>query len=108
MRRVLLESAFIVHGKPLAPSKKLSPGPPGMKMVVGAWAVLFLDSYHGLAHRFPMTTLARILTEVPKKDARVVRLVNARDSDEPAVRLHSWSCFADACLADISSVAMED
>lgn len=53
-------------------------------------------------------TLARILTKVPEKDARVVGLVNARDGDEPAVRLHSWGCFADGCLGCISSVAMED
>lgn len=45
LRVVLFESGLMMHGKLLSPpSKKEEPGPPGIHIVVGAFAELFLAS----------------------------------------------------------------
>lgn len=72
-RVLLFESGLMMQGKLLSPpSKKEEPGPPGIHIVVGAFAELFLASALLLA--VYATIAIKILADLPKYQKKMLAL----------------------------------
>lgn len=72
-RVLLFESGLMMQGKLLSPpSKKDAPGPPGIHIVVGAFAELFLASLSLLAVYTPIEI--KILVDLPKYQKKMLAL----------------------------------
>lgn len=70
---LLFESGLMTQGKLLCPpSKKDAPGPPGIHIVVGAFAELFLASASLLA--VYATIAIEVLVDLPKYQKKMLAL----------------------------------